>query len=165
MHWLVSVPYTYERESLMCVKSQALLLLTLCLPRSPICKSVKLPRSPICTVIHMPIVHLYCSMKQFPLFLVRTVWLRYWIVVFSIRFIGKKIQRVEKSTSKNGAPIPVRSKIMWQTGDLYVANKELMRISVWLPSLRVSFFFLWIFWQTRQNTICWDSCFCFRKLV
>ena len=30
-----------------------------------------------------------------------------------------------KSTSKNGAPIPVRSKIMWHTGDLYMANKEL----------------------------------------
>ena len=51
--------------------------LTLCLPRSPICTSVKLPRSSICTVIHTPIVHLYCSRKGFPLFLVRTVRMRY----------------------------------------------------------------------------------------
>ena len=43
--------------------------------------------------------------------------------------IGKKIQRVAKSTSKNGAPIPVRSKIMWHTGDLYVANKQLKIVS------------------------------------
>ena len=50
--------------------------LTLCLPRSPICTSVKMPRSPICTVIHTPIVHSYCSMKRFPLFLVRTVRMR-----------------------------------------------------------------------------------------
>ena len=44
---------------------------------------------------------------------------------FSIQFKAKKIQRVENSTSKNGAPIPVRSKIMWHTGHLHVANKEL----------------------------------------
>ena len=47
-----------------------------------------------------------------------------WPFGFFIRFTGKKIQRVENSTSKI-APIPVRPKIMWHTGDLYVANKEL----------------------------------------
>ena len=51
--------------------------LTLCLPRWPISTSVKLPRSPISRVIHTPIVHLYCSMKRFPLFLVRTVHMHY----------------------------------------------------------------------------------------
>ena len=80
-------------------------LLTLCLPRSPICTSVNVPRSPICTVIHTPIVHAYCSMKRLPLFLVRTVCMRYQFgfLEFSIRFTGKNIQRIElfeHSTSK-----------------------------------------------------------------
>ena len=50
---------------------------------------------------------------------------------FSIQFTGKNIQRLENSTSKNGAPISVRSKIMWHTGDLHVANKELIA-SLWI---------------------------------
>ena len=76
--------------------------LTLCLPHSPICTSVNVPRSPICTVIHTPMVHSYCSMKRLPLFLVRTVCMRYQyaFLEFSIQFTGKKIQRVEHSTSK-----------------------------------------------------------------
>ena len=76
--------------------------LTLCLPRSPICTSVNVPRSPICTVIHTPMVHSYCSMKRLPLFLVRTVCIRYKFAFleFSIQFTGKMIQRVEHSTYK-----------------------------------------------------------------
>ena len=44
---------------------------------------------------------------------------------FFIQFTGKKIQRVENSTFKNGVSIPVHSKIMWHIGDLHMANKEL----------------------------------------
>ena len=77
-------------------------VLTLCLPHSPICTSVNVPCSPICTVIHTPMVHSYCSMKRLPLFLVRTVCMRYQyaFLEFSIQFTRKKIQRVEHSTSK-----------------------------------------------------------------
>ena len=98
-------------------------ILTLCLPRSSICTSVKLPRSPICTVIHTPIVHSICSMKRFLFFLVRTVRMRYQFGFL----IFHTIQRVENSTSKNAAPIPVRSKIMWQTG--FVRGKQ--RVNSW----------------------------------
>ena len=44
---------------------------------------------------------------------------------FSIQFTSKNIQQVENSTSKMAPPIPVCPKIMWHTGDLYLANKEL----------------------------------------
>ena len=48
---------------------------------------------------------------------------------FSIRFTGKKIQRVENSASKLVPQCQCTPKIMWHTGDLYVANKELNIVS------------------------------------
>ena len=74
--FLLFDPFLFVKIGDFCLSAE-FLLLTLCLPRSPICTSVKLPRSPICTVIHTPIVHSYCSMKRFPLFLVRTVRMHY----------------------------------------------------------------------------------------
>ena len=104
------------------------LMLTLCLPRSPICTSVNVPRSPICTVIHTPMVHSYCSMKWLPLFLVRTVCMRYSLPFWNFPY-NLQVKRYSELNIVllNVAPITVCPKIMWHTGDLYLANKELMK--------------------------------------
>ena len=104
--------------------------LTLCLPRSPICKSVNVPRSPICTVIHMPIsiVHSYCSMKRLPLF-----WFALSACVMNLAFWNPPYDIQVKRYSEfdivllNVSPIPVCPKIMWHTGGLHLANNFLLR--------------------------------------
>ena len=99
------------------------------LPRLPICTSVNLPRSPICTVVHPPIVHLYYSMKQLPLFLVRTVHIC--VINLPFRFFPYNLQVKIYSmlkivqVSKMAPQFQCEPKIMWHTGGLYVANKEI----------------------------------------
>ena len=77
---------------------------------------------------------------------------------FSIQFTGKKIQRVENSTSKNGAPIPVRSKIMCHTGDLHVANKELSAFyceeALHIVTLWILFTIMITRWAKTTPTFC-----------
>ena len=54
------------------------------------------------------------------------IWLFWFVHGYDLQV--KKIQRVEKSTSKMVAPIPIalQNNVAQMTGDLYVANKELM---------------------------------------
>ena len=51
--------------------------------------------------------------------------------VFPYDLQEEHIQRVENNTSK-GVAIPVHPKLMWHTGDLYVANKELSALSTFM---------------------------------
>ena len=101
--------------------------LTLCLPRSPICTSVNVPRSPICTVIHTPIW--FIRIAQWSdyhcfWFALSACVINLHFLEFSIQFTGKKIQRVDHSTSKCRPNSSVTPKNVAH-GDLYLANKEL----------------------------------------
>ena len=101
--------------------------LTLCLPRSPICTSVNVPRSPICTVIHTPMVHFVLLNEAITIVsgshcLHALLICLFWNVPYNLQV--KRYSELNR-VILNVAPIPVCPNIMWHTGDLYLANKEL----------------------------------------